>query len=112
LTAAQSPPWQVTAHGLELYLHLQPRASRNRLFGLYRGALKIALTAPPVENAANRMLLTFLADLLEIPRSSLSLCSGIKSREKRVFISTTTPVALTQRLEQHLSRVDKKNPDG
>jgi uncharacterized protein (TIGR00251 family) len=95
-----------------LHVHLQPRASRDRLVGLHGSALKIALTAPPVDNAANASLLSFLAALLQFPRSSFSLYSGSRSREKQIHISTDTPAALTYRLEQLLSRVDKKNPDG
>lgn len=95
-----------------LHVHLQPRASRDRLVGLHGSALKIALTAPPVDNAANASLLSFLAALLQLPRSAFSLLSGLKSREKQIQILTNTPAVLTYRLEQLLCRVDKKNPDG
>jgi uncharacterized protein YggU (UPF0235/DUF167 family) len=70
------------------------------------------LTAPPVDNAANASLLSFFATLLQLPRASFSLLSGLKSREKQIHISTDTPAAVTYRLAQLLSRVDKKNPDG
>ncbi|MGE0683779.1 MAG: DUF167 family protein [Candidatus Binatia bacterium] len=105
-------PWQDTTQGLILHVHLQPRAAHNRLVGLHNGSLKIALTAPPVDNAANTGLLLFLASLLRLPKSSLSLLSGAKSREKRVRISTRTPEILIQSLEQHLTRIDKKTQDG
>lgn len=105
-------PWRETPQGLILRVHLQPRASRDRLLGYHGDALKIALTAPPVENAANVSLLSFLAILLRIPRSSLRLLSGAKSREKQVLLPTDAPKLLRQRLEQLLSRVDKKMSDG
>lgn len=104
--------WRETPQGLILRVHLQPRASRNRLLGYHGDALKIALTAPPVDNAANGSLLSFLATLLHLPRSSLTLLSGAKSREKQVLLSTEAPELLRQRLEQLLSRVDKKISDG
>jgi uncharacterized protein YggU (UPF0235/DUF167 family) len=80
--------------------------------GLHGNALKIALTAPPVDNAANMRLLAFLAELLQTPRSSLTLLTGTKSREKQIQISTDTPMFLKKRLLQLLSRVDKKMSDG
>lgn len=111
--AASLPlPWQVTTQGLILHVHVQPRASHNRLVRRHSGSLKIALTAPPVDNAANTALLSFLAALLRIPRSALTLLSGDKSREKRVQIVTHEPTRLTQQLEQLLAAVDKKISDG
>jgi hypothetical protein len=105
-------PWQYTEQGVILRVHLQPRATRNHLVGLHDRSLKIALTAPPVDNAANRGLLLFLASLFQLPQSSFSLISGSKSREKRVLITSPTPETLIQSLQQHLTRIDKKSLDG
>jgi len=104
-------PWSVTPQGVVLRVHLQPRAARDRVAGLHGEALKIALTAPPVENAANTALLAFLSALLQIPRSSVSLVSGGKSREKRVLVRTAAPQSVTQRIKDILTRVDKKKGD-
>lgn len=104
-------PWSVTAPGVVLRVHLQPRASRDRVVGLHGEALKIALTAPPVENAANTALLAFLATLCGVARSSVSLVAGEKSREKRILIHTTAPQGVIQRIEHALTRVDKKKRD-
>jgi hypothetical protein len=73
--------------------------------------LKITLMAPPVANAANTALLAFLAVLLKVPRASISLVSGEKSREKKVLVSILNPQHITQRLECILLRVDKKRAD-
>jgi len=105
-------PWQQTSQGVLLHIHLQPRASRNCLAGLHGQGLKIQLTAPQVEGAANTALLQFLAGLLRLPCSSISLQSGKKSREKRVLIRTTDPEGLIVQLQEALIRVDKKNGDG
>lgn len=106
-TTAQ-PPWQQVPSGVILHVHLQPRAARNRLVGLHGGALKIALTAPPVENAANTALLSFLATLLHLPRTSFALISGAKSREKRIRITCPEPQTLVRRLQEVCPAVDKK----
>ena len=103
--------WNVTPQGVLLRVHLQPRAAHDRVVGLHGEALKIALTAPPVENAANAALLAFLAALLQVPRASVSLMSGAKSREKRVLVSTTNPQHVAQRIKSTLLRVDKKKGD-
>ena len=104
-------PWHLTPDGIVLHIHLQPRASRNRLLGLHGEALKIALTAPPVEGAANTALLEFLAATLRIPRSTCILSAGEKSRNKRVLVRTSTPGRLIQQLEETLLWVDKKKGD-
>lgn len=104
-------PWTLTPHGVVLRVHLQPRASRNRLVGLHGQALKITLTAPPVEGAANDALLTFLATLLHVPRSAVSLLSGTKSREKQVLVHTADPEQVTRVVKLHLSRLDKRRGD-
>jgi uncharacterized protein len=105
-------PWHLTSQGVLLRIHLQPRAARDRVVGSHGAALKIALAAPPVEGAANTALLTFLATLLQVPRSAISLQGGEKSREKRVSINTATPERIIQQLEELLIRVDKKKGDG
>jgi hypothetical protein len=112
LNPSTSFPWQTTAEGLIVRVQVQPRAARDRLLGLHGGALKIALTAPPVDNAANAALISFLAELVQVPRSALTIIGGAKSREKRVRIASPVPHTLSERLQKRLTRVDKKNLDG
>ena len=104
-------PWQHTVHGVRLRVHLQPRASHNRVVGAHGESLKVALTAPPVEGAANSALLRFLASQLKVPVSSLSILSGEKSRDKHILIRTTNVEQIDQHLTEMLQRVDKKNRD-
>jgi uncharacterized protein (TIGR00251 family) len=54
--------------------------------GVHNGALKVALTAPPVDGAANKALLEFLAKTLGVPKSGVSLVSGQASRSKVVQV--------------------------
>lgn len=67
-------------------LRIQPRASRNEIAGLTGDLLRIRLTAPPVEGAANQALIEFLADALSISRGAISLRSGQTGRNKSVVI--------------------------
>lgn len=73
--------------GTFLAVKLQPRASRNAIQGLHGEELKIAVTAPPVDSAANQALLEFLAGKLNLSRSSVQLVRGQASRHKTIFIA-------------------------
>ncbi|HEX8228699.1 MAG TPA: DUF167 domain-containing protein [Chloroflexia bacterium] len=77
-------PVQPSQGGVTIRVFVAPRSSANKVLGEHNGAVKIALTAPPVEGAANKALVEFLAKLLGVPRSSVSLVSGETSRQKTV----------------------------
>jgi uncharacterized protein len=72
-------------------VRVQPKASRDAIVGEMEGALKIRLTAPPVEDRANEALRRFLAARLKIPFSAVRIAGGEKSRIKRVEIQGVTP---------------------
>jgi len=72
--------------GIILKIYVQPKSSANAIVGIHNNALKIRLTAPPVDNAANAMCIKFLSKLLGIPKSSIEIMSGHSSRVKQVFI--------------------------
>lgn len=84
--------------GCTLAVRVQPRAKRNAIAGEIGGALKIALTAPPVEGAANVACIEFLAKLLKLPRSSVSIAAGESSRNKLIRIAGITADELRARL--------------
>ena len=68
--------------GVLIRVYVSPRASSNKVIGAHNGEVKIALTAPPVEGAANKALVEFLAKALSLPKSSISITSGETSRHK------------------------------
>ena len=72
--------------GLVLKIFVLPRSSKNMLAGRHGDALKIKLTAPPVEGAANKMCITFLAQHLGLPKSSLEIVSGHTGRTKLILV--------------------------
>lgn len=63
-----------------------PRASADRIQGEHAGALKVALTAPPVEGAANEALVALIAKALGVPRRDVEIVRGQRSRTKAVRI--------------------------
>jgi uncharacterized protein len=71
-------------------VRVTPRASRDAIEGEYQGALKVRLTAPPVEDRANEALQRFLATRLNVPVSPVRIVGGETSRNKRVAIAGVT----------------------
>ncbi len=69
-----------------LEVEVQPRASRTEVVGWREGRLRLRLAAPPVEGAANKALVTYLADRLDLPRRQVTLVAGATARLKRVRI--------------------------
>lgn len=80
-----------TATGTLIRLRVQPRASRERLEGVQDGHVRLRLTAPPVDGAANAACIAFLAKLLDVSRVQIHLQAGAKSRNKLVHITGLTP---------------------
>lgn len=76
----------VSARELILQLRVQPRASRDEIVGPHGDALKVRITAPPVEGQANEHLLRFLAKAFGVPRGQVSLLQGATGRVKRVTV--------------------------
>ena len=89
---------QETPQGVTLALRLVPRAARNAVQGVLGDALKIRLTAPPVEGQANAALLQFLRDQLDLPASQVQLLSGLTGRSKRVLIRGLPAAAVRDKL--------------
>lgn len=78
-----------TSDGVYLRLYVQPRSSRNQLVGLHGDALKIKLTSPPVDGAANKNCCEYLAKLLGVAKSHIIIVNGETTRQKRVLIKKT-----------------------
>jgi uncharacterized protein (TIGR00251 family) len=71
-------------------VRVAPRASRDGIEGEYQGALKVRLTAPPVDDRANKALCRVLAERLNVPLSAVRIVAGEKNRTKRVAVAGVT----------------------
>jgi uncharacterized protein (TIGR00251 family) len=71
---------------LRFRVHVQPRASKNEIVGMHGDALKVRLTAPPVDSAANEALVTLLANALGVSRHDVQIVGGATSRAKVVEV--------------------------
>lgn len=89
--------------GLVFKITVQPKSSRNMVAGIYGDTLKIKLTAPPVNGAANKMCINFLAKSLKVSKSSLEIVAGHSSRTKKILLQNRslkiTPEKLAYILE-------------
>ena len=81
-----------------MVVHVQPRAKRNEVLGWYGDAIKIRISAPPVDGAANDELVRFLATRLDIARSSIQIVSGTGARRKRLRIEGLSGHEVAERL--------------
>jgi uncharacterized protein (TIGR00251 family) len=87
------------AGGVQFAVRVIPGASKNEVAGIQDGALKLKLTAPPVEGKANRACVDFLAGLLGVRRSALEITAGEKSRKKTFTVTGLSRVELEERLK-------------
>jgi hypothetical protein len=96
MSRSDHPLCTVTGDGIILTLHIQPRASKNEVCGVQGEALKIRLTSPPVDGAANKLCREFLAELFRVPKSAVEIVSGETSRHKRIKITASDTARLQQ----------------
>jgi uncharacterized protein (TIGR00251 family) len=66
---------------------VQPRASKDELAGVLGDGVKLRLTAPPVDGEANKGVIRFFSDLFQVPKSAVTIVSGLTSRTKMVEIT-------------------------
>ena len=81
-----------------LHVRVQPKASRNAIKVESQDRIKVTLTAPPVEGAANKALCRFVANFLQVPRRCVSLARGEKSRDKVLHITEVSAADVVRKL--------------
>lgn len=91
-------PVRESAAGLSFAVKVHPRARKNAVTGTVGDAIKLSLTAPPVEGKANLAVVEFLAGWFQIPRASVTITSGENSRLKIVRITGITAEQLRRKL--------------
>lgn len=81
------PAWcSATPGGVRLAVQITPGAKKTEILGVHDHALKLKLQAQPIEGRANEALIRYLADLLGVPRSALTITHGLTSRKKLVDV--------------------------
>jgi uncharacterized protein (TIGR00251 family) len=87
--------------GALIEVFVQPRAARDSVEGIHGDALKLKVKAPPVDDRANRAIEKLLADLLDLPPSTVAVVAGHSSRRKRIAVTG----ASREQVENRLNRV-------
>jgi len=80
-------PIRDTPQGATFQVKVQPRAKKNAVTGEVGDALKLALAAPPIEGRANEACIAFFAELLSVPRSSVTIAAGHSSRNRVIRVA-------------------------
>jgi uncharacterized protein (TIGR00251 family) len=91
-------PFRATATGASIAIRVQPRASRDEIAGLHGAELRVRITAPPVDGAANDALIRFLARTLGVSRPDVTVLAGHGSRSKVVSVRGITLEEAAHRL--------------
>lgn len=94
------PLWmQENGRSVVFKVRVQPRAARNEIIGVWGDAVKVRLTAPPVEGQANRALVHFLAEVLDVSPGNVSVVAGAAGRDKKVSVTGRTAAEVLRRLQ-------------
>jgi uncharacterized protein (TIGR00251 family) len=91
-------PVHETPLGVTFAIRVHPRARKNAITGELGDALKVALTAPPVDGKANEACIEFFANLLKVPRSSVTIAAGQNTRNKVIRVTELSAQQIQDRL--------------
>jgi len=91
-------PITESAAGVSFAVKVHPRAKKDAITGEVGDALKLSLTAPPVEGRANEACIEFLAKFLKVPRSSITIAAGESGRRKVIRVSGISAAQVREKL--------------
>jgi uncharacterized protein (TIGR00251 family) len=103
MSTPELPFFTILENSLILSVYVQPRASKNQICGIKGEELKIRLTSPPVDGAANKLCREFVAELFDVSNSSVEIISGKTSRHKRLRILGNHP----GQFNKHISAIEE-----
>jgi uncharacterized protein (TIGR00251 family) len=90
--------------GAAITVRVTPRSSRNEIAEIMNdGTIKIRLTAAPVDGAANKALIDFLAKILEVSAAQIEIVAGLSSKDKLITIANIDPAVVHERVMKHLA---------
>jgi len=89
-----------TKNGLSFDIHVNPHASRAEVAGIVEGMLKVKVTAPPVEGAANDACILLLSKKLGLRKSQIKITAGAKGRKKTILVSDISKSDLGKKIHQ------------
>jgi len=78
--------FKIRGNDIIIKVKIVPGSSKNKIIGVYNDALKITITAPPVEGKANKKCITYLAKYFDVAKSKIEIISGKNSKNKLIKI--------------------------
>ena len=87
-----------SSEGVSFAVKVHPRAKKNAIIGELGDALKVSLTAPPIDGKANQACIEFFAKLLKTPRSSVTIASGHSNRRKVIRVAGLSAEEVRKRI--------------
>lgn len=91
-------PIKDTPRGAEFSIKVHPRARKNEITGEVGDAIKVSLTAPPVDGKANEAVIRFFSELLDVSRASVTIAAGETSRQKLIRVASLSADEVRSRL--------------
>ncbi|MBI5640492.1 MAG: DUF167 domain-containing protein [Nitrospirae bacterium] len=85
-------PFKKTKDGIVIEVKVEPRSSKKGISGVMENVLKVKLTAPPVDNAANEQLIEVISGVTGIRKSDIRIVRGVSSKRKAVEIKGVSEV--------------------
>jgi uncharacterized protein len=105
------PTFKDARTGTAISVKVIPRAKKNEVAGLMEdGTIRIRLTAPPVEGAANQALVEFLSQLMGIHRNQIEIVAGLSSERKLISLVGIAPQAVEDIVRQAAHASESKHP--
>ncbi|HER24002.1 MAG TPA: YggU family protein [Candidatus Atribacteria bacterium] len=92
----------MTGNDLVVKVKIIPGTSRNKIDGVYNNALKISITAPPVEGKANKKCIAYLAKYFGVAKSKIEIISGKTSKNKLIKIYDISPEDFIDKIEKNI----------
>ena len=89
--------------GATFAIRVQPRAARTAITGTVGEALKVSLSAPPLDGRANVAVVEFFSEVLSVPRSAVQVVAGERSRNKIVRIAGCSGAEVQRMLREHFT---------
>lgn len=94
--------------GVTFSVKVHPKAKRERISGWLGDALKLEITAPPIDGRANEACISFFSKFLKVPRSSVTIAAGLSSRNKVMQITGISAASVELALATALEARDQK----
>jgi len=92
--------FKIRGNDIIVKVKIVPGSSKNKIVGVYNDALKITVTAPPVEGKANKKCITYLAKYFDIAKSKIEIISGQTSKNKLIRIYDINRTDFLKKLEK------------